>query len=197
MIIFAADDPLVRNGTYDQEGFTPKERRALTRKQQQGAPMAKHAKALKEESHVTITGPDGESFSATGDEFQAAVHRLTTLPSNGDAPESREVAPQAISVGEAMRQAVAALGERTTDVGLSAGQLAELADCYEHVIEATAAYAQKADAAKVAKKAVESATEFLLERIKAYTHGASLPLFDATQAEQDVQAMTEAGASGV
>jgi hypothetical protein len=30
-IIFAADDPLVRNGTYDQEGYTPRERRALAR----------------------------------------------------------------------------------------------------------------------------------------------------------------------
>jgi hypothetical protein len=33
MIIFDADDPLVLNGTYDQEGFTPKERRAQARKQ--------------------------------------------------------------------------------------------------------------------------------------------------------------------
>jgi len=32
MIIFPADHPLVLNGTYDQEGFTPKERRAFQRK---------------------------------------------------------------------------------------------------------------------------------------------------------------------
>ena len=34
-IIFAADDPLVLNGTYDREGYTPKERRALERREQQ------------------------------------------------------------------------------------------------------------------------------------------------------------------
>jgi hypothetical protein len=32
MNIFDADDPLVLNGTYDQEGYTPKERRALARR---------------------------------------------------------------------------------------------------------------------------------------------------------------------
>lgn len=34
MIIFAADDPRVLDGTYDQEGYTPKERRALARRRQ-------------------------------------------------------------------------------------------------------------------------------------------------------------------
>jgi hypothetical protein len=33
MIIFDADDPLVLNGTYDVEGFTPQERRAQARRQ--------------------------------------------------------------------------------------------------------------------------------------------------------------------
>jgi len=33
MIIFAADDPLVLNGTYDVDGYTPKERRALERRE--------------------------------------------------------------------------------------------------------------------------------------------------------------------
>jgi hypothetical protein len=35
VIIFAADDPLVLNGTYDREGYTPKERRALERRERQ------------------------------------------------------------------------------------------------------------------------------------------------------------------
>lgn len=38
-ILFEADHPLVLNGTYDQYGYTPKERRALERRQK-GSQMA-------------------------------------------------------------------------------------------------------------------------------------------------------------
>lgn len=187
--IFDANDPRVLDGTFDVFGFNRQERAAQARKEQH---MAKRAKKKPEDdTRVTLSGPNGQMSSMTGAEFDAAVHRISTLPSNGDAPQSCEVAPGPISVGEAMRQAVEALGARTIDDGLTAGQLAALADCYERVVQETAAYAQKAEAAKVAKKAVESATEFLLSRVREFTHGAPLPLFDQQQAEADHVAMTD------
>lgn len=96
-----------------------------------------------------------------------------------------------------MRQAVEALGARTTDEGLSAGQLAELADCSEAVAREQAAYDRKAGDAKIAKKSLESATALLIERVRTFTHAASLPLFDAREAETDRDKMLDAAETQV
>lgn len=117
--------------------------------------------------------------------------RVNTIRSNGDQPSSMEVAPEPVSVGEAMRQAVASLGDVQIDNELAPAQLRQLADAYEEVAKTQAAFNAKNDAAKVAKKALDTATNFLLERVKDFTHPAPLPLFDAPQAEADRAAMVE------
>lgn len=174
--IFKADDPRVLDGTYDVFGYTPKERAAQARKER--SLMVKRKKAAK---------PRPVRLKA-----DVAAHRVNTIPGNGSAAESREVAPGPLPIGEAMRQAVEALGARTTDEGLSAGQLAELADCSEAVARAQAAYDRKAGEAKIAKKSLESATALLIERVRTFTHAAPLPLFDARQAEADRDNMLHA-----
>lgn len=145
-----------------------------------------------DETRVTLTDDAGEVlFDCTAAELEAAAHRVNTIPGNGSAAESREVAPGPLPIGDAMRQAVEALGARTTDEGLSAGQLAELADCSEAVAREQAAYDRKAGEAKIAKKSLESATALLIERVRTFTHAAPMPLFDARQAEADREAMLD------
>lgn len=104
--------------------------------------------------------------------------RVNTIPSNGDVPTSTTVAPIPMTAAEAMRQAVQALGDVTVDDQLAPQHLRELATHYEAVTRAQAAYDQKADEAKTAKKSLESATAFLLEQVRAFTHAKALPLFD-------------------
>jgi hypothetical protein len=124
-----------------------------------------------------------------GKRVAALRTRVTTLPSNGDHPSSMEVAPEPKPIAQAMREAVDALGDVQIDPDLAPSQLRQLSDAYENVTKAKAAFNAKNDDAKVAKKALESATDFLLERVKAFTHPAALPLFDTKQAESDEAAM--------
>ena len=124
------------------------------------------------------------------------THRVNTVRSDGAPPESREVAPAPVTVGEAMRRAVEELGEVIIDDQLAASQLRELADCYEQVTKEQAAYNQKAEAAKVAKKSLESATNLLLEKVRTFTHPQALPLFDQDQAEADRADMLAGGEVG-
>lgn len=121
-----------------------------------------------------------------------SAHRVNTMPANGGLPDSREVAPALVPVGEAVRRAVEALGDVTVDDDLAPRQLRQLAELYDRVTEEQAAYDAKAEAAKVAKKALESATNLLLEQVRAFTHAVPLPLFDQTQAEDDRAKMVEA-----
>jgi len=125
---------------------------------------------------------------------KTVIHRLNTVKSNGAQPESQEVAPAELPIGEAMRQAVAALGDVVIDESLAASHLRELAESYEQVTREQAAYDQKSEAAKIAKKSLESATELLLEKVRLFTHPKAMPLFDQQQAEADLQAMTGAAA---
>ncbi len=120
---------------------------------------------------------------------------VTTVPSNGSLPEThtQTVEDTRIPIGEAMRRAVEELGERTIDTDLAAAQMAELAGCYEDVVRRQAAYTAKAEEAKTAKKSLESATEMVLQKIRAFTHGASLPLFDSKEREDDHADMLAAG----
>lgn len=117
--------------------------------------------------------------------------RINTIPSNGDQPTSTEIAPEPVSVGEAMRQAVEALGDVQIDETLAPSQLRQLAEAYEEVAKTLAAFNAKNDAAKVAKKAHDIAIEFLLERVKSFTHPSPLPLFDEAREEADRAAMVQ------
>lgn len=122
----------------------------------------------------------------------AARGRVNTIPSNGDLPSSVEVAPETVPVGEAIRRAVEELGDVVISDELAPGQLRQLGDAYEEVAKRAAEYAAKSEAAKIAKKSYDSAVEFLLERVKAFTHPAPLPLFDTQQAEDDERDMLDA-----
>lgn len=84
-----------------------------------------------------------------------------------------------------MRQAVEALGDVVIDDTLAPSQMRQLAELLEDVTRREAAFKARNEEAKTAKKSLESATEFLLLRLKEFTHPASLPLFDQTQAESD------------
>lgn len=149
-------------------------------------------RAKKKQSDVRLTGSDGKvMFEGTDAEFKHAAHRVSTHKPNGGLSESVEVAPEKITIGEAMRRAVEDLGPVTIDAELSAAQLRQLAECYEDVIRRKAAFNEKADDAKTAKKSLESATELLLEKVRSFTHPSPLPLFDQAEAEQDQAEMTE------
>lgn len=121
-------------------------------------------------------------------------HNVTEHKSNGALPEGHSVpvpAPETITIGEAMRRAVEDLGEVTIDNDLAPDQMRQLAEVYEDVTRRQAAWNAKNDEAKVAKKALESATNLLLEKVRAFTHPIALPLFDKTQAEADLELMTD------
>lgn len=196
MIIFAADDPLVLNGTYDREGYKPGERARIAKARAHqvdtanGGPMAKRRTSQK----PTTTGakPGRKRWSA---ERKPVTHRVTTRHADG-VSESREVAPAKVPIGEAMRRAVEALGDVQIDETLAPRQLAELADCYEQITREQAAFDAKSEEAKTAKKALESATNLLLEKVRAFTHSAPLPLFDQKQAERDRAEMVTAAETG-
>ena len=117
-------------------------------------------------------------------------HKISTIGPDGK-EESMEVAPQAKTIGEAMRQAVQDLGDVVIDDELAVSQLRDLAECYEQVTTAQAAYNARAEAAKVAKETLKSATDLLLEKVRTYTHPAPLPLFDRAQAESDIDRMID------
>lgn len=120
--------------------------------------------------------------------------RVNTIKPNGGLPESKLAGPiEVVTIGEAMRRAVEALGDVTIDDGLAPQQLRELGESYEEVVRMQAAYDAKADAAKIAKKALESTEALLREKVRAFTHPAPLPLFDHVQAEADVDAMVNEG----
>lgn len=118
-------------------------------------------------------------------------HSVTASKSNGSLPVSTEVAPAPVPIGEAMRRAVEALGPVVIDQDKAVEQLRELADCHDHVTREQAAYFQKAEDAKIAKKALESATNLLLEKVRAFTHATPLPLFDHPQSDADHQRMID------
>lgn len=123
---------------------------------------------------------------------RTVTHRLNTIKPNGGLPQSQEVAPEAVPIGEAVRRAIEQLGDVQIDPELAPKQMRELAECYENVAREQAAYDAKAEAAKVAKKSLESATNLILERIRAFTHPAPLPLFDAAEREADQEDMLHA-----
>lgn len=121
------------------------------------------------------------------------VGRANIIPSNGDLPSSMEVAPETVSIGEAMRRAVEELGDVQIDEDLAPSQLRQLAETYEEVVKAQAAFNAKAEAAKIAKKSLESITALLLEKVRACTHPVALPLFDQAEREDDHAEMLAAG----
>lgn len=124
------------------------------------------------------------------------THRVTTHKSNGGLPESQEVAPEKVTIGEAMRRAVKELGDIIVDDSLAPAQMRELAEVYEDVAREQAAFNEKSEAAKLAKKSLESVQGLLLEKVRAFTHPTPLPLFDGLRAESDRQDMLEAANTG-
>lgn len=118
-----------------------------------------------------------------------------TVKANGGIPDTHpeSVAPERVPIGEAMRQAVEALCDVKIDHELAPQQLAELAGCYEEITRRQAAFHEKNEDAKTAKKSLESATELLLEKVRTFTHLAPLPLFDHVEAEADRQQMLAGG----
>lgn len=161
-------------------------------------------KPAKRKTAVRMTGPAGEVlFEGTDKQFKDAAnrakvtHRLTTHRPNGAAgasSESMEVAPEdpRVPIGEAMRRAVEELGDVVIDSTLAPQQMAELAVAFEQVTREKAAFTAKNEAAKIAKKALDAATDFLLERVKEFTHPTPLPLFDAAEREADHSTMLDA-----
>lgn len=132
----------------------------------------------------------GKSAKREQKKARQITHRVTTHRPNG--AESREVAPEKVPVGEAMRRAVEELGEVQIDKELAPEQLRQLADSYDEVARAKAAFSVKAEDAKIAKKSLDCATELLLDMVKEFTHPTPLPLFDSAQEEGDRQAMIDA-----
>lgn len=120
------------------------------------------------------------------------THRVTTINSNGDLPESREVAPEKVPAAEAVRRAIEQLGEAKIDSDLAPHQMAELAGYYIEYARRKTEFDVKADAAKTAKKGLEIATDLLLEKLREFAFPKPLPLFDAKQAEADADTMLEA-----
>jgi hypothetical protein len=104
-------------------------------------------------------------------------------------PDTTAAAPGPVPIGEAMRLAVKNLGDVVVDDSLASQQLRELAGCYEHVIAMQAAWTERTAAAKTAKDSLAAATEVLMEKVREYTHPASLPLFDGVRDEADRSAM--------
>ena len=90
-----------------------------------------------------------------------------------------------------MRRAVEELGAVKIEDDLAPHQMLELAECFEDITRRRAAFNQKADEAKTAKKSLESATELLLEKVRSFTHPKALPLFDAAEREQDQDDMLD------
>lgn len=182
-------------------GKAPKDRRA---RKPVGHENGKRVSALRNrKADVTMTGPDGEvMFEGTHEEFKAAgeraagraAGRVTTFPSNGDAPSTGDVLPEKVSIGEAMRRAVEDLGEVVIDTDLAPSQLRQLADLYEDWARRDAAFNAKNEEAKTAKKSAESAKDVLLLHVKEFTHPKALPLFDGPQAVEDVENMQNAAA---
>lgn len=119
-------------------------------------------------------------------------HRVNTIPSNGAPSTSAEVAPEKVNAGEAMRLAVAELGDVAVDNDLAPAQLRELGEMYEDLARRRSAFNVKAEAMKDAKKAVEAAETALLQRVRMYTHKPAMPLFDKVEAETDHAAMLDA-----
>jgi len=143
-----------------------------------------------------LTRPDTNRPKATARRKSWSAHRVNTHKGNGSLSESQEVAPgenEQIPVGEAMRRAVEALGSVAVDPGLAPAQMLELGECYESVARMQAAFDTRSEAAKTAKKSLESAQALLLEKVRSFTHPKPLPLFDAPQAEQDRQDMLAGG----
>lgn len=121
--------------------------------------------------------------------------RTNTIGTNGNRDESKATGPVLVmSAGEAIRKALDALGDVQVEDTLAPHQMRELGGLYEDVAKETASYNLKAEAAKIAKKALDVAVLALLNRVKDFTHPSPMPLFDAPQAEAD-QAAMEAGPS--
>lgn len=186
MFIFEADDPLVLNGTYDQEGFKPGERariaKAEARAQKEAGDMTKKKKPAPRPTRGLMKA--SKPTSARKPQTVPIVrHRTNTIKANGGLAESREVAPT-VTIGEAMRRAVAELGETVIDDNLAPAQMRQLSECYEQVAREQACYNERVDLAKVAKKSLVSATALLLEKVRTFTHATPLPLFD--KADRDL-----------
>lgn len=147
--------------------------------------------AKRNKPNVKKNKPNGKDH--TDEQASAPVtHRLTIHKPNGPS-ESMEVAPGPIPIGEAMRLAVQELGEVQIDDDLAPAHLRELAETYEQYVREVAAFNAKSDAAKVAKKSVDSITDLLLQKIKQFTHPSPLPLFDQAEREADLSAMRGGG----
>lgn len=135
---------------------------------------------------------NGKKASTAREQSGGVVHRVNRHAGNGSAPESAEVLPERVPIGEAMRQAVEALGEVVIDDTLAPAHLRELSEHYEQVVRMQAAFDARSAEAKTAKKSLESATNLLLEKVRAFTHPVALPLFDAKEREAETQAMLDA-----
>ena len=125
--------------------------------------------------------------------------RRNTHKANGSLPESRAASPEPdekVTIGEAMRRAVEALGDVNIDPGLAPTQMMELGECYEEVARRQAAYDARAEELKTAKKGLDAATELLLEKVRTFTHPAPLPLFDQAEREADHDDMLDAAERG-
>lgn len=172
----------------------------MTKKSTKRSASRVNGSGRKKKARVRLSGPDGETmFEGTDAEFKRAAQRVgrrNIIPSNGDLPTSTEVAPEKVTIGEAMRRAVEELGDVQIDDELAPSQLRQLSEVYEDVVKAQAAFNTKSDDAKTAKKALESVTNLLLEKVRSFTHPVSLPLFDETQAADDHAAMLDGPVEG-
>lgn len=79
----------------------------------------------------------------------------------------------------------------TIDADLAAAQLEELANLHADVLRAAHIAEEKKEAASTAKKTVESKTGLLMDRLRAFTHPPSLPLFDQQVESRAVTRMAQ------
>lgn len=154
--------------------------------------MAKK-RATKTTKRKTVHEQIAEGRKTRG--LRTTAARSRTIKPNGSMPESAPVPPEPepkIPIGEAMRRAVEELGDVKIDNDLAPQQLRELAECYEDVTRRRAAFNERNEEAKTAKKSLESATDLLLEKVRAFTHPSPLPLFDAAERDTDEANMLDA-----
>lgn len=138
-----------------------------------------------------------ETVETEDQQADAFVARITNFPSNGDAPSAIEPAPLRPTIGEIIRKAVLDLGEAKVDPDLATQQLRQLGEAVEEITRRKAEFDARSDEAKTAKKGYEGAVDHLVRLATEFTHPTPLPLFDASEREDDQQAMESAASAEI
>ena len=112
------------------------------------------------------------------------TQRVTTFKPNGPA-ESMQVAPNAVDIINEIDLGPVVLPEPEQAVQV----LRVLAELNDRVLQAHARLVEQQTKTKAAKGKWEELAAELQTKLRAATHGSDLPLFDATEREQDLKAL--------